>query len=54
MVGLMVISCFGLGKRRRVQLLDTDLKHCLNDGKSQLKDWKCEESEGPGPVLKHL
>lgn len=22
--------------------------------KSQLKDWKCEESEGPGPVLKHL
>ena len=33
MVGLMTISCFRLGKRKRVQLLDSDLKHYLSDGR---------------------
>ena len=32
-------SCFRLGERKRVQLLDSDLKHYLRDGREPTKDW---------------
>lgn len=51
----MIISCVRLGRRRSSQLLDSDVKYCLNDGrKPTIKDWKYEEGEGSRSLLKFL